>query len=91
MPFAKGFDPKRNTKGRPKIGNSVAGFMRDYMAEKEKGVTRTQNLVSHLYASATGDNPVPAARLILETLGMLNIEAMLDDIKETLARVEAER
>jgi hypothetical protein len=82
-----------NPKGRPKLGNSIAECVRDYMTDRDKAdkQTRTYRLVEHLYASATGDNPVPAARLILETLGMLNIEGMLEDIRKTLQRVESER
>src|SRR5258706_5305703 len=74
MPFKPGSDPNRNLKGRPRVGNSVAEGLRVYMEGKEDKKTRIQKLVEHLYQSAIGDNPVPAARLILETLGMLNIE-----------------
>lgn len=93
MPFKPGKDPNRNLKGRPRLGNSVAECMRDFMSAKDKGdpLTRTQNLVKHLYGSSTGDNPVPAARLILETLGLLDFEDRLNALEKVLEEIKAAR
>jgi len=35
--FSKGYDPKRNTKGRPPVANSVATLARDILESKKKG------------------------------------------------------
>ena len=35
--FQKGFDPKRNTKGRPPVVNSVATLAREILESKKKG------------------------------------------------------
>jgi hypothetical protein len=37
MPFTKGYDPKRNYKGRPKLGLTTAEKIRDAMNEPAKG------------------------------------------------------
>jgi uncharacterized protein YecT (DUF1311 family) len=37
MPFKKGYDPKRNIKGRPKLGMTTAERIRDAMNEPVKG------------------------------------------------------
>jgi hypothetical protein len=37
MPFKKGFDPKRNLKGRPKVGMTVGERIRDAMNEPARG------------------------------------------------------
>jgi hypothetical protein len=75
-----------NPKGRPLVGNSLAECMREYLESKEKGnsLTRKQDLVAKLYKSALGDNPVPAARLIMETLGLLDFEDRLNAFEKTL-------
>lgn len=39
--FQKGFDPKRNTKGRPPVANSVATLAREVLQAKKKGEKRT--------------------------------------------------
>jgi hypothetical protein len=81
-----------NPKGRPRVGNSLAECLRDYLEASDKDKrTRKQALVEKLYAAATGDNCVPAARLIIETLGQLDLEARLTTLLETLERVEASR
>lgn len=79
-----------NPNGRPRVGNSLAECMRVYLEGKEEGDERArkQVLVENLYKSATGDNPVPAARLILETLGLLDIESRLNALENGLAKLE---
>jgi hypothetical protein len=38
MPFKKGYDPKRNYNGRPKLGLTTAERIRDAMNEPAKGL-----------------------------------------------------
>lgn len=38
MPFKKGYDPKRNMKGRPKLGQTTAERIRDAMNEPANGM-----------------------------------------------------
>jgi hypothetical protein len=80
-----------NPKGRPRLGNSLAECMREYEEGKDKGdtLTRKQRLVEKLHKSATGDNPVPAARLIMETLGLLDFEDRLNAFEKTLEEIKA--
>jgi hypothetical protein len=89
-PFAVG-DPRINRKGRPRIGNSLAEALREYLEGKEKGSTRKTALVEKLYLAALGDNCVPAARLIVETLGALDLEARFAAIEKALDRIEGAR
>jgi hypothetical protein len=80
-----------NPKGRARVGNTLAECMREYLESKDKGLTRKQRLSAKLYSVAMGDNCVPATRLIMETLGLLDIEARLTALEGTLERIEADR
>ena len=81
-----------NPKGRPRLGNSLAECLRDYLEATDKGkLARKQELVAKLYHAATGDNCVPAQRLIFEVLGGMHVEAQLKALLETLERMEAKK
>jgi uncharacterized protein YecT (DUF1311 family) len=55
MTFKKGYDPKRNMKGRPKLGMTTAERIRDAMnepAKGQKGYTKFDEMVDMAMARA---------------------------------------
>jgi hypothetical protein len=52
--FVRGFDPKRNLKGRPKLGLTVAERIRDAMEEKIRpdGYSKMDALIDEAFARA---------------------------------------
>lgn len=58
--FVKGYDPRRNLAGRPKVGESLAEKIRDAMAEpvREDGYTKLDALIDEAMSRAKAGNYV---------------------------------
>lgn len=56
-PFKKGFDPRRNLKGRPKVGTSLAEKIRDALNEKANGdYSKLDALIDKAWEQAISGN-----------------------------------
>ena len=81
-----------NPKGRPRLGNSLAECLREYLDAPDRSKRiRKEALVAKLYQASIGINPVPAARLIFEIMGGLHVEDQLAALLEKLEGLEGAR
>lgn len=65
MPFTKGFDPKRNTKGRPPVANSVATLAREVLQRKKGKDTNEEAIILKFVELALGGS-APHANFLFD-------------------------
>lgn len=76
MPFIKGFDPKRNTKGRPPVANSVATLARDILESKKKGQQSNGEKIIRKFVTLALEGSPPHANFLFDRAYGKAIESM---------------
>ena len=74
--FQKGFDPKRNTRGRPPVANSVSTLVREMLESKKKGQKSKGEKILDKFVTLALEGSAPHANFLFDRAYGKSVESM---------------